>query len=634
MPTPDPTDPPRHAGRAALTVAALGVVFGDLGTSPLYSLNEVFDGPHPISPTHANVYGVISLVFWALMIVVTFKYVTLIMRADNHGEGGIMALLSLAERRLRGPRARLTLVVLGVFGASLFAGDAIVTPAISVLSAAEGLEVVSPSLGDVVIPITCGVLVALFALQRFGSSAVGTLFGPIMLLWFCSIAVAGAPRILDEPEIVRAISPSYAVQLLVHDPVSGFLALGGVVLVLTGAEALYADMGHFGRAPIRRAWLLVVMPALVVQYLGEGALALRHPEAAGNLFFRVVPDWAQLPMVFLATVATVIASQSVISGAFSMARQAVQLGFLPRLQIRHTSEHEIGQIYVPAVNAGLLVAVLGLVLGFRSSSHLASAYGIAVTGTMSITTLLAFPVSRRFWGWSRARAALVFSPLLVIDVAFFASNLTKVVHGGWFPLLVAAVVFTVLMTWRRGREIVTRNRTEQEGSLLEFVRDVDAGRIPVTRVPGTAICLNANGDTTPFSLRYNAEHNKVMHELVLVVTVETLPVPHVVDEDRLVIDDLSIPDDGVGLVTCRFGFKDDPNVPAALRLAADQGLPIEVDEASYFLSRITIHPTSAPGLAAWRKRLFVAISRNAASPVDYFRLPAGRVVSVGAEVDV
>ena len=627
-----------RAGAAVLTLGALGVVFGDIGTSPLYALQQVFNGAHTMAPTEARVYGVLSLVFWSITVIVSIKYVTFIMRADNDGEGGIMALISLIQRTaLKGGPHKLVLIALGIFGASLFYGDGMITPAISVLSAVEGLEVVSPRFESYIVPIALVILTGLFVVQRFGTGALGVLFGPVMAVWFGVLGLLGLVEVISHPGILRALSPSYAVEFFIDNPTTAFLALGSVVLAVTGAEALYADMGHFGRAPIRRAWFLAAFPALMLNYLGQGSLLLSDPEAVENPFFLLVPDRVQLPMVILATLATVIASQAVISGAFSVTRQAVQLGFLPRLVIRHTSELSMGQIYIPAVNWALYVAIVGLVVGFGSSSGLASAYGIAVTGTLAIDTILFCVVVRVLWRkplWVAVTAAVAF---LIVDLSFFAANLTKVFHGGWFPLVIALLIFTVLMTWQRGRTIVTRNRVAGEGRLSDFLGEIERREHPVVRVPGLAVFLNASAHTTPLALRHNVKHNHVLHEHVIILTVETLDVPHVADSERVVVDDFGHAADGIFLVTARFGFQDDPNVPDALRLAlaaSGEAGDAEIDEASYFLSRITIAPTSAPGMAGWRKRLFVTLSRNAASPVGYFGLPVDRVVALGSHVEL
>jgi KUP system potassium uptake protein len=629
---------PGRAGMAALTLGALGVVFGDIGTSPLYAVQTVFhaDGG-AVDATQADIYGVLSLMVWALTIIVSVKYVLFVMRADNDGEGGIMALIAqVQELRLGGRTRNMILVALGIFGAALFYGDGMITPAISVLSAVEGLKVVSPSLDSLVLPITLVVLSLLFAIQRFGTGVVGRLFGPVMLLWFTILAVGGAGQIVRHPGILRVLSPSYGAQFILDHGGVAFIALGSIVLAVTGAEALFADMGHFGRAPIRRAWFALVFPALMLNYMGQGALLIDTPSAIDNPFFLLFPDWARIPMVLLATVATVIASQSMISGAFAVTRQAVQLGFLPRLTVRHTSEHEVGQVYVPAINWGLYVAVVAIVVGFQSSAHLASAYGIAVTGTFVLTTLLFSVIAIFKWGVSRRIVFPAAALMLVVDLTFFAANLTKVVHGGWLPLLIAAIVFTVLITWQRGRVIVTANRTEEEGPLQAFIETIHAMDPPVHRVDGTAVFLNANLDTTPLALRANVEHNHTLHACTVIVSVQTLRVPYVPAAERISIDDLGYSDDGITHVTARFGFQDEPDIPATLRQAADMGMEgaIDVGDASYFLSKITIRRTPAPGMRQWRKRLFIAISRNAASPVEYFKLPGERTVTMGSSVDV
>jgi KUP system potassium uptake protein len=628
----------RKAAGAALTLGALGVVFGDIGTSPLYALQTVFAADHhSIRPTEAGVYGVISLVFWSITIIVSVKYVTLIMRADNEGEGGIMALIALVQGvRLRGRWTKWVLVALGIFGASLFYGDGMITPAISVLSAVEGLKVAAPSLESLVVPITLVIITVLFAIQRFGTGAVGRLFGPVMGVWFAVLAVAGVGQIVDEPAILRALSPSYAVSFFVDHPGTAFVALGSVVLAVTGAEALYADMGHFGRPPIRRAWFLFVFPALTLNYLGQGALILGSPKAIENPFFLLMPHWARIPMVLLATVATVIASQAVISGAFSVTRQAVQLGFLPRVTITHTSHEEEGQVYAPGINAILFVAVAALVVGFGSSQSLASAYGIAVTGTLAIDTLLFFVVVRMLWRkptWLTVLGAVVF---LTVDLAFFAANVPKVAHGGWFPLSIALVVFTVLITWQRGRAIVTRNRVEEEGPLRVFVEEVRGADPEVYRSPGTGVFLNANRETTPLALRELFDHVRALPEAVVIMSIETLRVPHVPVEDQVSCDDLGYGDDGISHVTATIGFQDEMDVPRLLRLSAERGLEsyVDLENPSYFLSQITIIPTRKPGLARWRKRLFLSISRNSASPVEYFRLPDDRVVTMGSHIEL
>ncbi len=624
---------------AALTLGALGVVFGDIGTSPLYALQAVFniDGK-AVHVTPVDVYGVISLVIWSITMIVSVKYVTFIMRADNNGEGGIMALTSLLDQaRLKRRALKVALVMLGIIGASLFYGDGAITPAISVLSAVEGLKVATPGLSSLVLPITVAVLFALFAIQHFGTGVVGHLFGPVMAVWFGVLALIGAVEIAQHPGILRALSPTYSVQFLVDHTGIAFVALGAVVLAVTGAEALYADMGHFGRSPIRRAWFLLVFPALTLDYLAQGSLILRDPGSIKNPFFILLPGWAQIPMVVLATVATVIASQAVISGAFSVTRQAMQLGFLPRLTIRHTSEHEVGQVYAPAVNTILLVVVLAIVLGFRSSGSLASAYGVAVTGTFALNTILFLAVARFLWHKPKRLIALGAVVFLSIELTFFVANITKVVHGGWLPLAIAAIVFTLLTTWRKGREIVTANRTREEGSLHEFVEYLDSSQCPARRVPGTAVFLNANPKTTPLALRANVEHNHVIHEHVIIICIDVARIPHVAKSDRLAADQLGSPHDGITGIVARFGFQDDPDIPGTLRLAFDQDLlegKIDVRRASYFLSQITIVPTRGGGMRMWRKRLFLFMAHNAANPATYFKLADDRTVTMGERIEL
>jgi KUP system potassium uptake protein len=652
MSSPSSTDPGAHApgdghehhreaihagGAAALTLGALGVVFGDIGTSPLYALQTVFAADHhAVHPTRTTVYGVVSLVFWTITIIVSIKYVLLIMRADNEGEGGIMALIA----RIQGVKARtrapkVALVMLGIFGAALFYGDGMITPAISVLSAVEGMEVVSPSFEDWVVPITLAILTALFAIQRFGTGAVGRAFGPVMAVWFTLLAVSGAAEVVQHPGILRALSPTYALTFLAEHGGTAFIALGSVVLTVTGAEALYADMGHFGPRPIRRAWFALVFPALLLQYMGQGALILRDKSAIESPFFLLMPDWSLIPVVILATFATVIASQAVISGAFSVTRQAVQLGFLPRLTIRHTSREEVGQVYAPAVNWGIFAAVVALVIGFQSSQHLAAAYGIAVTGTLAIDTVLFFVVVHVVFKRSLRLAVAGCVLFLTVDLTYFAANLPKVVHGGWFPLLIAAVIFVVLTTWQKGREILTANRAELEGPLPAFVDEVHAADPPAFRPRGTAVFLNASRDTTPLALRANYEHNRVLHENVVIVSVVVERVPHVREVERVTVDDLGYADDGIVHLTVSVGFQDDVDVPRTLRRAAKrlEG-DIDVAHASFFISRMTIVMTDAPGLARWRKKLFMAMSRNTSSPVAYFGLPDDRTVVMGSHVDL
>jgi len=627
-----------HAGGAvALTLGALGVVFGDIGTSPLYALQTVFSvDHHAVHPTQTTVYGVVSLVFWTITIIVSVKYVTLIMRADNEGEGGIMALIARIQAvNLERRWAKVALVMLGIFGASLFYGDGMITPAISVLSAVEGVEVVSPGLHEWIVPITLAILTALFSIQRFGTGAVGRLFGPVMGVWFTLLAVSGGAEVVKHPGILRAISPTYAITFLGEHGGTAFIALGSVVLTVTGAEALYADMGHFGRPPIRRAWFGLVFPALLLNYMGQGALILRDPTAIGNPFFLLMPHWARWPVVILATFATVIASQAVISGAFSVTRQAVQLGFLPRLTIRHTSTKEVGQVYAPAVNWGIFVAVVALVVGFGSSQHLASAYGIAVTGTLAIDTLLFFVVVHVVWHKPLRTAIAGGAVFLLVDLTYFAANLPKVLHGGWFPLLIAGLIFVVLTTWQKGREIVSRNRIELEGPLRTFVDEVHDTVPPAFRAPGTAVFLNANRETTPLALRANFEHNRTLHENIVIVSVVVERVPHVREVERVQADELGYKDDGIVHLTTHHGFQDDVDIPRTLRRASKhmEG-DIDVAHASFFISRMTIVLTNEPGMAKWRKKLFVAMSRNVANPVAYFGLPDDRTVVMGSHVEL
>jgi KUP system potassium uptake protein len=621
----------------ALTLGALGVVFGDIGTSPLYALQAVFTADrHAVHTDPAEVYGVVSLVFWSITMIVSVKYVSFIMRADNGGEGGIMALTALLDgAKLRRPAVKWSLVTLGIFGASLFYGDGVITPAISVLSAVEGLKVAAPGLGGLVLPITLAVLTMLFAIQHYGTKLVGRLFGPVMALWFGMLALVGVVEVAQHPGVLRALSPVYGAQFFVDHGGVAFVALGAVVLAVTGAEALYADMGHFGRAPIRRAWFLLVFPALTLNYLAQGSLIVRSPRAVKNPFFLLLPTWAQIPMVVLATVATVIASQSVISGAFSVTHQAVQLGFLPRLTIRQTSEREIGQIYAPAINWSLYVAVIAIVTGFGSSVALASAYGVAVTGTFILNTVLFLAVATLLWHTRRRWIALGAAVFGTVEVAFFAANLTKIEHGGWLPLAIAFTVFTVLMTWRKGREIVTVNRCEQEGPLRAFIDQLDVAGPRIDRVPGTAVFLNGNRETTPLALRANVERNHVLHERVIIVSIETGRVPHISPAERIVIDHLENPGDGITSLLARFGFQDKPDIPATLRLAADQQLlegSVDIDHASYFLSQMTIVSTDSLGMSRWRKRLFLAMAHNAANPASFFGLPDERTVTMGARI--
>jgi KUP system potassium uptake protein len=630
----------RATAQAALAVGALGVVFGDIGTSPLYTVQTVFDpsDPHPVKVSHDTIFGIVSLIFWSVTIIVTVTYVLLVMRADNDGEGGIMALITLIRRRALpgGTRAKAVLAALGIFGASLFFGDSMITPAISVLSAVEGVEVAAPSVSGLVIPITVAIIVVLFLVQRLGTSAVGRAFGPVMSAWFTVIGLLGVRGIAAHPVILEALSPSYAVSFLFGHFATAFYSLTAVVLAVTGAEALYADMGHFGRSPITRAWLLVVFPACILNYLGQGALILGNPASISNPFFLLAPGWARLPMVFLATVATVIASQAVISGAFSVAHQAARLGYLPRLRIQYTSEQMRGQIYVPWVNWLLMVAVLTLVLAFRTSAALAYAYGTAVTGTITITTLLFFYYARHQWRWPLWIVLGGGGALIVIDLLFFAANLTKLTHGAWFPLLIGIIAFTVFTTWQRGRELVTAERISQEGPLPAFIDQLHTMKPPLQRVPGTAIFLNRGKATAPLAMRANVEHNEILHEHVLILSIETTNAPHVPAEERLQIDDLGYTDHLIIYVAARFGYMDQTNVPGLVSLIseADMEHPIHDDHLSYFVSRIELVPGRAPGMSSWRKHLFIATSRITADAAEYFGLPRDRTVIMGSRIEI
>ena len=626
--------------QAALAVGALGVVFGDIGTSPLYTVQTLFNpsDPHPVEVSHDSIFGVISLIFWSVTIIVTLTYVLLVMRADNDGEGGIMALIALIRRRALpgGARAKAVLAALGIFGASLFFGDSMITPAISVLSAVEGVEVVKPSVSGIVIPITVAIIVVLFLGQRFGTGTVGRLFGPIMTIWFTVIALLGIRGIAAHPVILQALSPTYAVSFLFGHFGTAFFSLTAVVLAVTGAEALYADMGHFGRAPIRRAWLLVVFPACILNYLGQGALILGRPASVKNPFFLLAPGWASLPMVFLATVATVIASQAVISGAYSVASQAGRLGYLPRLRIQYTSEEQIGQIYVPWINWLLLAAVLTLVLAFRTSAALAYAYGTAVTGTITITTLLFFYYARHQWRWPLWIVLAGGGALIAIDLLFFAANLTKLTHGAWLPLLIGVIAFTIFTTWQKGRELVTVRRVQAEGPLQEFIAQLHAMKPPLPRVPGTAVFLNRGKATAPLALRANVEHNEILHETVVILSVETMPAPHVPAEERLKIDDLGYTQDRIIHVTARFGYMDQTDVPGLLPLirAANTEGPFHDDRLSYFISRIELVQGHEHGMSRWRKRLFIATSRITADAAESLHLPRERTLIMGSRIEL
>jgi KUP system potassium uptake protein len=623
---------PTQQSKASLTLLALGVVFGDIGTSPLYAVKETFSAEHGIAPSHDNVLAGLSLMFWALMVVVSLKYVVLIMRADNRGEGGIMALIALASKAIKDqPRWRGPLLVIGVFGASLFYGDAVLTPAISVLSAVEGLEVGTKALKPFVVPVAVGVLVALFALQARGTAVVGKLFGPVTLAWFIAIGAAGVYGIAREPAVIAAINPLHALRFLTTHAVESFVVLGAVVLAVTGAEALYADMGHFGKAPVRIAWFSLVAPALVLNYFGQGALLIAEPGAVENPFYRLLPGWALYPMVALATAATVIASQAVISGAFSITRQAVQLGFLPRMTIVHTSAHEIGQIYIPSVNWLLCAVVLAAVAGFGSSSNLAGAYGVAVTGTMLVDTLLTFFVIRYAWRYPLWLCLFATGFFLAVDLAFFAATLLKVADGGWFPLAIGAAVFVVMTTWRRGREMLLRHLQTSSVPLEPFLKSLFAD--PPQRVSGTAVFLTATPEVTPHALLHSLKHYRALHERVVFLTVETRDVPWVPFEERVVCDKLG---NNCWRVRVRYGFMNRLDVLRALELCGALGLEFNLMETSFFLSREKIVPAAggASPMARWREHMFSAMARNAGNVTDYFNIPSNCVVELGTRVEI
>ena len=611
-----------------LALGAIGVVFGDIGTSPLYALKESFAGHHPLTVDQPHIFGVLSLIFWTMMLIVTLKYVVIILRADNHGEGGSLALLALIARRLGERRWTAGIVMLGVAATALFYGDAIITPAISVLSAVEGLSTVSDTFTAMVLPISILILIGLFAIQSYGTARVGALFGPIMVFYFAILAILGIGSVMTHPMVLGSINPIWAVRFFLVDPKLAFLALGSVVLAVTGAEALYADMGHFGRRAISISWLYVALPCLLINYMGQGALLLSDPKTIENPFYLMAPEWARLPLVILATVATVIASQAVISGAFSVTQQAVQLGFLPRLRIVNTSAKAAGQIYVPFVNWSLLILVIMISLGFRSSSNLAAAYGIAVTGTMFITACMLGVLTWSIWRWPRPAAVLVTGMFLVVDGAYFASNMTKLLAGGWFPLLVAVVAFTLLTTWARGRRLV-RERLNQSAMTMEMF--ITSGLRSLKRVPGTAVFLSASPKGVPPALLHNVKHNKVLHERVVILTVHIQGVPQVRDEGRVELHALG---HGFYRIILHYGFMEEIDIPAALTLADGCGAPFRPMETSFFLGRQTLITSSKPGMASWREKLFAWMVQNAESAMEFFKLPINRVVELGSQLEI
>jgi KUP system potassium uptake protein len=620
-----------HSRRYLLTLSlgALGVVYGDIGTSPLYAFRECFAPEHHLAPTPANILGVLSLIFWSLILIISVEYLWFIMRADNRGEGGIVALLSLLRPRSGPSRRRTILIALGLFGAALLYGDGMITPAISVLSAIEGLQIATPVFAPYVVWVTIAILIVLFAVQRHGTAKVGAIFGPIMIVWFSVLAIMGLAHIIREPAVLAAVLPTHAINFFIRNQLTGFLVLGSVFLVITGGEALYADMGHFGIKPIRRVWFSFVLPALLLNYFGQGAFLLHSPQGVQNPFFLMAPKWALIPLVILATTAACIASQAVISGAFSLTRQAVQLGYLPRIRIRHTSAREIGQIYIPSVNWMLMFCAIGLVLAFQRSTNLAAAYGVAVTATMGITTTLTAVYAYNKWKWPLAGALAFALFFLCFDLSFFGANLVKVWDGGWFPLVVGVVIFTIMTTWRSGRRILSERLKAQAMSLEDFVRELANGRIP--RVKGTAIFMTRQVEGVPTTLLHNIKHNKVVHEHVVLLTVETEEKSHLSKEERYEWEELG---HGVHRLTLHFGFMEDPDIPETLEKLGKQPVAFRQMTTSYFLGRETLIPTRHPGMAIWREHLFAWMMRNASSASTFFSLPANQVIELGAQVEL
>ena len=623
------------AGRsrvAALTIGALGVVYGDIGTSPLYTLRECFTGAHGMPVTSANVLGILSLILWSLILIVSVKYLALVLRADNKGEGGILSLMALSfhDRDAGGFRGVATVMVaLGLFGTALLYGDGMITPAISVLGAMEGLKVATPLFDPYIVPITVAIFVILFSVQKFGTGKVGKVFGPVTMLWFFALALLGIKGLVAEPGVLKALNPYYAWHFFYEHGWHGFIVLGAVFLCVTGAEALYADMGHFGRRPIRLAWFYVVFPALVLNYFGQGALLLGNPAGAENPFYMLAPKWAIYPLVALATMAAVIASQALISGAFSLTMQAVQLGYLPRLKIEHTSHTERGQIYIGQVNWMLMLACIGLVVGFKTSSNLAAAYGIAVTMTMMITTLLFDFAARQLFGWSRMKAFVICAPFFVIETAFFGANVLKIAHGGWFPLAIGAIFFTFFTTWKTGRRILGERLKASTLPLSAFLEDVAMN--PPHRVKGTAVYLSGRTGVLPISLLHNLKHNKVLHERVVILTIKPHDAAYVEEEERIEVEGLA---KGFHRVVGNFGYMEEADVPKLLRRCASKGLELNTDELSYFVSQETIIPSPQRGMMIWRERLFSMMSRNAVSAARFFKLPPNRVVELGMQVEI
>ncbi|MGK2286971.1 potassium transporter Kup [Pedomonas sp. V897] len=622
------SNPHAQGSLARLMVGAMGIVYGDIGTSPLYAIREAFAGHHKLALDQAHILGVLSLIFWSMVLVVTIKYVVFTMRADNKGEGGSLALLALISHKVAGARWTTGIVLLGVFATALFYGDSMITPAISVLSAVEGLTVINPGFSVLVVPLAVVLLVGVFVIQRRGTARVGALFGPIMVVYFTVLAVLGIANIIAAPRVLLALNPWYALHFFSLDGFQAFLALGSVVLAVTGAEALYTDMGHFGKQPIRMSWLTVVMPALMLNYLGQGALLMVEPEAVSSPFYHLAPSWALIPLVVLTTLATIIASQAVISGAFSITQQAIQLGFLPRLSIKFTSAEAQGQIYIPFINWGLLVCVLTLVLAFQSSSNLAAAYGIAVTGAMTIDTILLGVVIFLLWRWNRYLAFALLGLFLVVDLTYFSANLTKVPAGGWVPLAIGLSIFTLLTTWSRGRKLVQDKLSQSSMPIDVFIKSACAS---TTRVPGTAVFLTSTSNGVPHALLHNMKHNKILHERVVFLTVMIENVPYVPATRRIEVIDMG---QNFYRIIIHYGFMQDPDIPRALALAADHGLVFKMMETSFFLSRQTLVTSSKPGMPLWREKVFSWMMRNATNAMEFFKLPSNRVVELGSQVEI
>ncbi|HEX8745565.1 MAG TPA: potassium transporter Kup [Pyrinomonadaceae bacterium] len=615
---------------AILSLTALGIVYGDIGTSPLYAMRECFHGPHAIKATPDNIFGVLSLIFWALIIIISIKYCIFVLRADNHGEGGILALTALATPiKIVSRKESWVLVVLGIFGAALLYGDGIITPAISVLGAIEGLNVATPLFAPYVVPATIVIIIGLFLIQSRGTAKVGRLFGPVMLVWFIVIALLGIMQVARHPSVIGAFNPIHAVNFFMREGRDGFLVLGTVFLVVTGGEALYADMGHFGKRPIRLVWYTVVLPSFLLNYLGQGALLIENPAAAENPFYRLAPGWALYPLIALATSAAIIASQALISGAYSLTMQAIQLGFMPRLRIEHTSSTEMGQIYIPALNWALMIGCIAIVIGFGSSSNLAAAYGVAVTATMVITTILLGVVERRKWGWGLALTFALTGFFLIIDLAFFGANVVKIPHGGWFPLVVGALIFLLMTTWKKGRRILAERLMSRAHPIEDFLSDI--ARNPPTRVPGTAVFMNGTATGTPPALMHNLEHNKVLHERVVLLTVKTKQAPYVEPEERVQLESLG---HEFYRMIINYGFMEDPDIPRVLENLELSALRLEPMNTTFFLGRETVVASRYPGMMIWREKLFALMSRNASSATAYFCLPPNRVVELGSQIEI